>query len=314
MSIKHSVLVISYNQASLIGACLDSILSQSVAPYEVIVQDDCSTDNTWDIILQYARDYPGIIKAERNDPNLGVFPNVNKILDKPTGDLINFVSGDDLLPAGILEAYDRFIEANRLDCSLPFTIYTNALILHPDGSTAEISNYRNRHADPLDLTLRGSFYVWDTGLSIGLVRSMPRIRTDLGYQADWLQHVQRILCCQGRHYFMDTVGYIYRQSVGVTAATAFRKQVDSKLSVMDIFRADYPALITPPVNRYFRFERAYFRNLLRPTLGNGLIFLWHRIRLGRLPHNNPFKNNLKASSPQYIKNIAKKILCRKKAS
>ena len=58
-----SVLVISHNQAHLIGRCLDSILSQKLSvTYEIIISDDASTDSTWDVILEYKNRYPDIIK------------------------------------------------------------------------------------------------------------------------------------------------------------------------------------------------------------------------------------------------------------
>lgn len=53
-----SVMVISHNQAHLIRRCLDSILAQRIdAPWEIVISDDASTDNTWDVILEYVQRY-----------------------------------------------------------------------------------------------------------------------------------------------------------------------------------------------------------------------------------------------------------------
>lgn len=53
-----SVMVISHNQAHLIRRCLDSILAQCIdAPWEIVISDDASMDNTWDIILEYVQQY-----------------------------------------------------------------------------------------------------------------------------------------------------------------------------------------------------------------------------------------------------------------
>jgi len=114
MKIKHSILVITYNQADLIPYCLDSLLNQGVKPYEVVICDDCSTDNTYEVLQKYKESYPDLIKVYRNEPNLGVFNNINKIKKLATGDFINFVSGDDMLPAGVLEKYSKFIEEKAL--------------------------------------------------------------------------------------------------------------------------------------------------------------------------------------------------------
>lgn len=59
-----SVLVISHNQAHLIGRCLDSILSQKLnVNYEIVISDDASTDETWKVILDYQKTYPNIIRC-----------------------------------------------------------------------------------------------------------------------------------------------------------------------------------------------------------------------------------------------------------
>ena len=53
-----SVMVISHNQAHLIRRCLDSILAQQInAPWEIVISDDASIDNTWDVIQEYVTRY-----------------------------------------------------------------------------------------------------------------------------------------------------------------------------------------------------------------------------------------------------------------
>lgn len=57
-NVKLSVMVISHNQAHLIRRCLDSILAQRIdAPWEIVISDDASTDDTWDVIQEYVLNY-----------------------------------------------------------------------------------------------------------------------------------------------------------------------------------------------------------------------------------------------------------------
>ena len=57
-----SILVISHNQRTLLGRCLDSVLAQRLScSFEVVVSDDRSTDGTWELIEQYQRDFPGMV-------------------------------------------------------------------------------------------------------------------------------------------------------------------------------------------------------------------------------------------------------------
>ena len=60
---KVSVLVQTYQQASFISTCLDSIISQKTAfPIEIIIGEDCSTDGTREICQEYAAKYPNLIR------------------------------------------------------------------------------------------------------------------------------------------------------------------------------------------------------------------------------------------------------------
>lgn len=62
-----SVMVISHNQAHLIRRCLDSILAQKItAPWEIVISDDASTDDTWDVIQEYVKQYPESKKKGEN--------------------------------------------------------------------------------------------------------------------------------------------------------------------------------------------------------------------------------------------------------
>lgn len=59
-----SISCITYNHAPYIRQCLDGFLMQKTTfPFEILIHDDASTDNTADIIREYERKYPDIIKA-----------------------------------------------------------------------------------------------------------------------------------------------------------------------------------------------------------------------------------------------------------
>lgn len=61
--IKVSVLCLTYNQENYIADALNSFVQQKTTfKYEILVNDDCSTDRTTDIVREYALKYPDIIK------------------------------------------------------------------------------------------------------------------------------------------------------------------------------------------------------------------------------------------------------------
>lgn len=62
-----SVVMCTYNGKQFLREQMDSILAQDYPLHEIIVQDDRSTDDTWDILQTYAKAHPGLFKLFRND-------------------------------------------------------------------------------------------------------------------------------------------------------------------------------------------------------------------------------------------------------
>jgi glycosyltransferase involved in cell wall biosynthesis len=92
---RISVIIITYNFEKFIGECIESILNQTLPPYEIIVSDDHSTDDSWRIICDYKERYPNLIKAFRHERNMGIFYNGTFGANQYTGDFISLMDGDD---------------------------------------------------------------------------------------------------------------------------------------------------------------------------------------------------------------------------
>ena len=96
--IKVTVYLSTYNQEEYICEALDSILMQKTNfKYELLVADDCSTDKTQKIVLEYQEKYPEIIKTFFPNENLGGCKKLTECIDKGLfkGDYIAFLEGDD---------------------------------------------------------------------------------------------------------------------------------------------------------------------------------------------------------------------------
>ena len=75
-NIKASVLMVTYNHQEFIAQALDSVLMQEVDfEYEIIIGEDCSTDNTRQIVIDYQRKYPDKIRLLLPEVNLGAHEN-----------------------------------------------------------------------------------------------------------------------------------------------------------------------------------------------------------------------------------------------
>lgn len=86
--------ILSYNSSHTLIEALESILNQEFKDFELIVSDDCSTDNSWDIIKSYAKKYKNIIPL-RTPQNLGMAKNANFALSNAIGKYLAILHHDD---------------------------------------------------------------------------------------------------------------------------------------------------------------------------------------------------------------------------
>jgi glycosyltransferase involved in cell wall biosynthesis len=93
---RVSVCIPTYNYAHYLPQTIKSILCQSYFDLELLIVDDCSTDNTKEIVAEFARNDPRIC-FHVNQCNIGMVQNWNRCLADARGDYIKFVFGDDLL-------------------------------------------------------------------------------------------------------------------------------------------------------------------------------------------------------------------------
>lgn len=108
-----SIHIITYNQIDFIHDTLLSALEQDYENLEVVVADDCSTDGTADVILDYAKKYPGRLVPVLGDKNLGITGNCNRALKKCSGKYIAFQGGDDVLLPGKITKQVEWFEADE---------------------------------------------------------------------------------------------------------------------------------------------------------------------------------------------------------
>ena len=110
-----SIACVTYNHELYIRQCLDSFLMQKTNfLFEIVIGEDCSTDNTGSIVTEYARKYPEIIKARCNKKNIGVQENSLLVFRDCTGKYIALCDGDDYWtdPYKLQKQVD-FLEANK---------------------------------------------------------------------------------------------------------------------------------------------------------------------------------------------------------
>lgn len=109
---RFSIIIPAFNVEKYITTALESVFNQTYTNYEVIVIDDCSTDNT----VQELEQYKGKIKLIKNNENLASGGARNNGLDNSSGEYIIFLDADDhLYDENVLEKLNNLIGNSNTD-------------------------------------------------------------------------------------------------------------------------------------------------------------------------------------------------------
>ena len=115
-NVKVTVYLSTYNQEPYVAQALDSILMQKTDfPFEVVAADDCSTDRTQEIILDYQKRFPDKIVTYFTPENVGGCRKLTNCIDLGLfrGDYLSYLEGDDYwLGEDRLQTLVDFLEAH----------------------------------------------------------------------------------------------------------------------------------------------------------------------------------------------------------
>jgi len=124
-----STVMSSYNSEKTISASIESILNQSYKNIELLIIDDCSTDNSYEILKEYELNYDSI-NVFRNNKNIGLTKSLNIILKKTKGKFIARQDADDTSRKFRFENQLNFMNKFRLDaCTTKAEIIQNNKII-----------------------------------------------------------------------------------------------------------------------------------------------------------------------------------------
>lgn len=215
---KISVVIITYNQETLIKRTIEALLLQKDYIYEICVSDDCSPDSTWEILIDYDRKYPGLFKLNRNEPNLGIFENIEKTWTMASGDLIYDQAGDDVVGPGWFKKVIDFIQQNNIN------IYENKICflgdykcVYPNGDSIVIKNNHARsNLNKLKLYERGIICNRSRIVSKKLYNSYISVSRGRSYVAENAQDCQ-VHIFSDSTYYISGIGNIYYASIGVSS-------------------------------------------------------------------------------------------------
>lgn len=209
-----SIIMPSYNTENFIVDTINSVLKQTYKNWELIIVDDCSTDNTMDILKQFNDDR---IKICKNEKNSGAAISRNKALREAKGKWVAFLDSDDLWYPDKLEKQIKFMEDNDYHFS-----YTNY-----EEIDEESKSLNRLITGPKKITKRKMYnYCWLGCLTvmydaetIGVIQ-IKDIRKNNDY-AMWLQ-----VCKKEKCYLLEECLAKYRRGrVGSISSNSVMKLI-----------------------------------------------------------------------------------------
>lgn len=194
-----SIVLPSYNGEKYLCAAIDSIICQSFTDWELILVDDCSTDSTYEIMLQYEKK-DGRIYVLHNSINMNLPNSLNRGFEKTSGDYVTWTSDDNTYDKHALQIMYNFLSVHpesHMVCADMRLIDSSGNIIRNAEPYNEDTFFYNNNV--------GACFMYDRTVlkEIGVYNSNLFGIEDYDY---WL----RIVCRYGHISHLNIVLYSYR--------------------------------------------------------------------------------------------------------
>lgn len=207
-----SICSITYNHAPYIRQCLDGMLMQQTNfAFEIIINDDCSTDGTTEIIREYAEKYPEIIKPIFHDENQyqkglrGFFHRF--VFPKAQGKYIALCEGDDYWTDPLkLQKQVDFLESHP-DYGM---VYTDLKTFSQKEKSFITTNYQFAEGNIYDKYLAGNIQIWTVTVCFRkkYIQNLPTLNTNKYFTGDIF--IYSLICYHSKVKFLNEKTCVYR--------------------------------------------------------------------------------------------------------
>lgn len=215
---KVSACIITYNQENYIKDCLNGAINQVLDyDYEIVIGDDCSTDNTLKICKEYAEQYPDKIKLLVRDKNKGMTGNWIDTIQNCQGKYIALCEGDDYWTDNYkLQKQVDFLEANP-----NYVIsFHKVHVLKPDGTVLEdlITKVPENHETIEDMASFGNYIHTPSVVYRNIINEFPP-EFNLSPICDYFLYM--MLAQYGKVKYNQEAMGVYRSDVGVISKMSY---------------------------------------------------------------------------------------------
>lgn len=203
-----SVVIPCYNSRDTILRALDSVFNQTLLPCEIVIVDDCSSDGTFQILIDMASNYRGSIKIliEKNSVNRGVSFSRNKGWELATCSFIAFLDADDSWFHKKTEIQYKWMLMND-DCH-----FSGHKCSFDNKSDFEFDNITFDKVSPWRILISNPYPT----PSVMLRRNLPfRFDVSLNRLEDQLLWAEIALSGYGSYYSSTPLAFVHKAAYGV---------------------------------------------------------------------------------------------------
>jgi len=259
-----SVETITYNHASYIRQCIEGVLMQKTSfPFELVIGEDCSTDGTREIVLDYAQKYPEIIQAITSESNVGARNNSKRVQSACQGKYIAICEGDDywIDPLKLQKQYEACIkyEAALVVHGSIFLIYQGEKLIK---SEVRLTQDHSGYLEIEDIILKNkNFETSSIFIRSNIIKNLP----------DWYERapigdvpLKLISASVGKVFFINEIMSVYQH--GVLGSWTFWQ--DEKMEIDEIRRIGFEKAYIEMYKNFdefteFRYSKPVHQRILK---------------------------------------------------
>lgn len=245
---KVCIVVLAYNHAKYIAHTIESILSQKVSfDFEIVIGEDCSTDDTRLIIVDFKKKFPDKFRLLLHETNLGPRENFLQTFNACRGDYIAYVDGDDYWTCDEkLQRQVDFLDNHR-HCAICF--HANTLLEETGAETVNYPPERKPVYTLRDLLQKNFVPTESILVRSGIFQGFPQaIYSDDNIPGDWY-----LLLSIGKH---GDIGYIdqimsthRRHDAGVWTSLRYWRRFQARIKLYHIVDKELNYQYRKTINR-----------------------------------------------------------------
>jgi glycosyltransferase involved in cell wall biosynthesis len=255
-----SILIPVYNVEEYLNECIQSVLSQCVLPQhasdiEIILLDDQSTDNSFELMKKIATNTPISIKILQHEKNSGLSAARNSLIAAASGQYVWFLDSDDALTLGAIEQLRKIVSAHS-----PDLVICDYCLWHAEVNCALKHRKKDLHITSFDgpehnllsnpiqlftgLYRKGKLHSWSKIFKRALWSS--GLKFPEGKYFEDMTVTPRLALHVNTYYYTPTVWIKYRQRAGSILAVPSLKKIDDMTSgvegVLDLWLKKCPTM------------------------------------------------------------------------